>query len=135
MNEKRIQRYFNLAKKASEYSDYVDRYKMGAVAIYKNIYLAYGFNHCKTSPSLVEYTKYRGFKVQPFFHAESHCLNKIKDLDIDFSKVSIFVYREHKNGITALAKPCPSCNKLIKDLRIHNVYYTTNDGWAYEKYL
>ena len=32
-----------------------------------------------------------------------------------------------------MARPCPSCMAAIKDLGIKNIYYTTNDGYSYER--
>lgn len=32
-----------------------------------------------------------------------------------------------------LLAPCPSCMAAIKDLGIRHIYYTTNDGYAYEE--
>lgn len=133
-NDKKVLRYLSLAKKASEFSDDENRH-LGAIAVYKGIILAVGYNHRKTSPVQKKYNKYRNLDISSnkcTFHAESHCLNKIKKLDIDFSKVSVFVYREHKNGTMALARPCEGCRKLIEDLGIKSFYYTTEKGWAYE---
>lgn len=47
-----------------------------------------------------------------FLHAEMKCLVETRDLDIDWSKVSIFVYREHCDGTKALSRPCPLVIKL-----------------------
>ena len=52
--------------------------------------------------------------------------------DIDFSKVKLYVYREHKNGVKALARPCPACQKMIKDMGIKEVWFTTENGFGYE---
>ena len=38
--------------------------------------------------------------------------------DIDFHNLKLFVYRELKDGSIAMARPCPSCMALIKDLGI-----------------
>ena len=65
-------------------------------------------------------------------HAECACLSKIRYLDIDFSKVKLYVYREHKNGVKALARPCPACQKMIKDMGIKEVWFTTENGFGYE---
>lgn len=32
-----------------------------------------------------------------------------------------------------MARPCASCMQAIKDLGIREIYYTTNDGYSYEK--
>lgn len=33
-----------------------------------------------------------------------------------------------------MARPCPACMSAIKELGIKNIYYTTDNGYAYEKY-
>lgn len=128
-----------MAKNASMNSNF-RRQHLGAIAVYKNNVLAMGFNSCKTSPIQKKYNKERNYLIElphantNTVHAEIACLTKIKYLDIDFSKVSLFVYREHKNGQKALAKPCPACTKFIKDMGIKDVYYTIEDGYAFEHY-
>ena len=32
-----------------------------------------------------------------------------------------------------IARPCPSCMAAIRDIGIRDVYYTTDDGFAYER--
>ena len=32
-----------------------------------------------------------------------------------------------------MARPCPSCMAAIRDLGIRDIYYTTNDGYVYER--
>ena len=136
MNDKRINNFFRMAKNASMNSNF-RRQHLGAIAVYKNNVLAIGFNSCKTSPIQKKYNKERNYSVDMphahanSIHAELACLTKIKYLDIDFSKVCLFVYREHKDGQKALAKPCPACTKFIKDMGIKNVYYTIEDGWEH----
>lgn len=66
-------------------------------------------------------------------HAEINCLNQIKHLDINFSKVKLYIYRIRKDQPYGMARPCPSCMAAIKDLGIKNIYYTTNDGYSYER--
>lgn len=128
-----------MAKNASMNSNF-RRQHLGAIAIYKNNVLAIGFNSCKTSPIQKKYNKERNYLIElphantNTVHAEIACLTKIKYLDIDFSKVNLFVYREHKNGQKALAKPCPACTKFIKDMGIKNIYYTTEGGYIFEHY-
>lgn len=38
-----------------------------------------------------------------------------------------------KNQPYGMSRPCPSCMAAIKDLGIRNIYYTTNDGYIYER--
>lgn len=136
MNTKRINKFFIMAKNASMNSNF-RQHHLGAIAVYKNNVLAIGFNSCKTSPIQKKYNKERNYSIEMghahtnALHAEISCLTKIRYLDIDFSKVSIFIYREHKNGQKALAKPCPACTKFIKDMGIKDVYYTIEGGWEH----
>lgn len=134
MNQNKIDRYFGFAKNASEFGDY-PRYKIGAVIVYKNQVISVGWNTTKENPIQKEYNIERGFNVESAknsLHAEIHAIIKSKDLYVDWKKASIFVYREYKNGIRALAKPCPACEKAIRDLGIKNVYYTGTDRYCHE---
>lgn len=68
----------------------------------------------------------------PKLHAEIRCINKIKNLDINFSKVRLYVYRIRRDRPFGLARPCTSCMAAIRDLGIRDIYYTTNEGYSYE---
>ena len=50
-----------------------------------------------------------------------------------FSKVKLYIYRIRKDQPFGLSRPCPSCMAAIKDLGIKDIYYTTNDGYVYER--
>ena len=81
------------------------------------------------------YNRYRkqADSMLPKLHAEISCMNQIKHLDINFSKVKLYVYRIRKDQPFGLSRPCPSCMEAIKDLGIRDIYYTTNDGFSYER--
>lgn len=66
-------------------------------------------------------------------HAEIHCLNVIRNMDINFAKVKLYIYRIRKDQEFGLAKPCATCMAAIKDLGIRQIYYTTDDGYVFEK--
>lgn len=139
-NDKQIERYFNLAKNASDFSDY-PKIHIGAVLIYKNKILSIGYNTTQSHPIQKEYNQYRHTKERTYdiesmpnsLHAEMSCLVSTKHLDIDWDKASIFVYRCRKNGKVALAKPCSACSMALCNRGIKNIYYTTNNGWNYER--
>ena len=137
LSKRKVERYLDMAKSASRKSDF-PRHKLGAVAIYKGGLLASGANSVKTSPIQKRYNFAREYQVNAEYkhtnciHAEINCLNKIKFLDIDFSKVTLFVYREHKNGVKGLARPCPACSQMIRDMGIKTVWYTTENGYCME---
>ena len=66
-------------------------------------------------------------------HAEISCINFIKYLDINFSKVKLYIYRIRKDKPFGLSRPCPSCMAAIKDLGIRDIYYTSDDGYVCER--
>lgn len=69
----------------------------------------------------------------PKLHAEINCINSIRNLDINFSKVKLYIYRIRKDQPFGLSRPYPSCMAAIKDLGIKDIYYTTNGGYVYER--
>jgi hypothetical protein len=60
-------------------------------------------------------------------------INKIKYLDIDFSKIKVFVWRG-KQG-PRLSKPCAACERALRDLGVKHVYYTGTDSYIEETYV
>ena len=68
-------------------------------------------------------------------HAEIHALLPVSNMDIDFSKITLFIYRKMKSREFGMARPCPSCMAYIKQLGVKNIVYTTDDGYAFEKIL
>ena len=133
-----IEKYFSFAKNVSIHSDFcgskVSR-NTGCVMIYKNRVISVGWNISREHPVQKKYNKDRGFDTsisKNSLHAEMYALIKSDDLDIDWSKVKIFVYREHADGSTAMAKPCSACLMAIKDRGIKTAFYTTDNGYAKE---
>lgn len=126
-------RYFDKARQVATISDY-NKVHIGCVAVYQGQVIGVGFNCNKTHPTQKFYNKYReqSDSLLPKLHAEISCLNQIKNLDINFSKVKLYIYRIRKDQPFGLARPCPSCMAAIKDLGIKNIYFTTNDGYSFE---
>ena len=127
-------RYFKKARQIANISDYKKQH-VGCVAVYQGQVIGLGCNTNKTHPIQKFYNKYRNPSdcMLPKLHAEISCINQIKHLDINFSKVKLYIYRIRNDQPFGLSRPCPSCMASIKDLGIRYVYYTTNDGYAYEK--
>lgn len=132
---------FKLAREHSFSADYTgcNKVKIGCIAVYKGTVLAFGANTDKTHPQQKKYNRWRfnedsATKYLPDkCHSEIRVLNQIRYLDIDFSKVHLYIYRELKNGHPALARPCPSCIAAIRNFGIKHIKYTTYDGFAHEK--
>ena len=127
-------KYFNKARQVATISDYYKTH-IGCVAIYQGQVIGVGFNCNKTHPKQKFYNRYReqSEAMLPKLHAEISCLNQIRNLNINFSKVKLYIYRIRKDQPFGMARPCPSCMAAIKDLGIREIYYTTNDGYSYEK--
>lgn len=131
---------FRLAKEESKSADYCGAtgVRIGCIVVYHGTVLAKGHNSDKTHTAQKQYNKWRfkqtGDKYLPAkAHSEINCLQKIKYLDIDFSKVHLYVYREFADGSPALSRPCSACMAAIKAMGIRHIHYTTNGGYAYER--
>lgn len=131
---------FKAAHEASLKADYSggSKTKLGTVVAYKGSILAKGWNSDKTHTRQAYYNRYRHFHQDKHnylpskIHSEIAALNKIKFLDIDFSRIHVYVYRE-ANGKPAMARPCAACMAVIKKMGIKNIHYTTADGYAHER--
>ena len=119
------------ARKVAQNSTY-PRQSLGAVLVYGGKVIATGFNTNKTNPMQKQYNVERGYnqdiKNNGICHAEMLVLQKTKYLDIDWSKATIYVYRELKNGSLACSKPCKACEKAMKERGVGKVYYTKSVG-------
>lgn len=134
-------KFFEEAKKESHLSDY-DGQHLGAIAVYSDKFiLARGHNSRKTNTTQYIYNRYRVEKRSNLLdkparsHAETALFRKIRYLDVDFSRVIVYVYRELKDGTLAMSKPCASCERLLRDLGIRTVCYTTEEGYVEEKFF
>lgn len=134
---------FKIARNCSLMSDYTSNCssaRIGCVISYKGTILAKGHNSNKTHTTQAKYNIWR-YKdksnnyLPEKLHAELHALSKIQYLDIDFSKVHIYIYRETRKGELAMARPCPACLTRIKELGIKYISYTTDSGYASERLI
>lgn len=136
---KRERSFFTIAKEMATFSDFEGPH-IGAVVVSGKAILSTGYNSNKTRPLQHRYNIYRHFKdyetSMPLGHAEINALSRLIGKEINWDKVSIFIYRELKNGTIACARPCPACMKLIRDLGIKEFYYTNEFGeYCKEKIL
>lgn len=127
-------KHFEKAKKIATVSDFAKTH-VGCIAIYHGKIIGVGCNTNKTHPKQKYYNRFRDYSETflPKLHAEINCLNQIRNLDINFSKVQLYIYRIRKDQPFGMSRPCLSCMAAIKDLGIKEVYYTTNDGFAHER--
>lgn len=123
------------ALNASTESDF-HRYHIGCVVAYKNKILSSSCNTSKTHPLQKKFNKVRfEDEATPHsLHAEIHALSKILDNDVDWKNVTVYIARRRKkDGKNGMARPCPSCMKLMQELGIRNIVYTTDFGIAQEE--
>lgn len=139
LSQTQIQKYFNIAKELAARSTQ-RKTKVGCVIVYRNRIIGSGINSNKTNPMQRKYNRLRGFdpdstNTKNTIHAECDAILHLCDYNnINWNKVHIFIYRiKNKTGF-GLARPCKSCEAMIRDLGIKNIYYTTENGWAYERY-
>lgn len=128
---RREESLFNIAKEVSTFSDFVGPH-IGAVVVSGKTILSTGYNSNKTRPLQHKYNIYRHFQDYEnsvaLGHAEINALSRLIGKEINWERVSIFVYRELKSGKKACSRPCCACLKLIKDLGIKNIYYIDEYG-------
>lgn len=127
-------KYFSKARQVAMISDY-HKTHIGCVAVYQGTVIGIGCNCNKTHPTQKFYNKYRkqSDSMLPKLHAEINCINSIKNLGVNFSRVKLYIYRIRKDQPYGLSRPCPSCMEAIKDLGIRDIYYTSNDGYVHER--
>ena len=129
-------KYLNKAKSVASISDF-RKFHVGCVAVYKNRIIGLACNLQKTHPIQKEYNAYRNNEdnenFMPKIHAEINCISEIRKLDLDHKQVKLYICREMASGGTGMARPCAACMAAIRDYGIKDIYYTTDDGYAYEK--
>lgn len=130
---KKDKAYFNAAKAASTMSNF-PRIHMGCVVTDGHHIISSGYNSTKTNPLQKELNRERFPEdTHHFLHAEVDALLPLLNhKDINWKKCSLYIYRELRNGQKSLARPCPSCQKLIKQLGIKKVYYTGDNSYIQE---
>lgn len=139
MNNYKIARFFEAARDASKFSDFKQT-QVGSVITYQNKILCVGWNMKKVLPLQKKFNKLR-CKFDPenainSAHAEISAIsNLLKTYNlnkIDVSKCNIFIFRAHKDGTLALARPCPACMGAIKKIGIERIFYTSHNHFIHE---
>lgn len=137
------EKMFLAARKIAETSDF-ETFHMGCVIVYKKHIIGAAANSDKTHPMQAKYNRYRKFNktkngIKHSVHAEIAAINSVSYIvgkDIDWTKVKIYIYRisNGRESGHGMSRPCAACRAALKDIGIKNVYYTTDEGYAYEKF-
>lgn len=107
--------FFKLAKKVSKLSDY--KIQMGAVITRNRTVISIGHNKLKYNKRFCTPLKK--------LHAEMAAV-KLADRE-ELTGCTIYVYREGHNGIPRLAKPCEDCERVLREMKIKKVIYSTSE--------
>ncbi len=111
-----VEKNIELATKVA-HSGIHRQHRVGAVLTSGGNVISLGANNAKTHPIM------RGFKT---LHGEVAALIGTRWKDISGSIV--FVSRINGNGRVGLAKPCPTCQTILKEYGVRKAYYTVGDG-------
>lgn len=136
----RQKRYFTVAEKQSEMSTFSrsrcgssnGKIHIGSAIVKGNYVISKGKNKTKThTKQLHNNIKYSFIAPAPRIHAEIDAL--IASRFNDLSGCEIFVYRKLSDGSLANCRPCSACMGAMKDAGIKHLYYTTEEGYFYER--
>lgn len=129
---RREQRFYQKAKEVSKTSTHW-KTRIGAVIVNGNYIVSDGRNREKSHPIQYRYDRQMDYHTDGGkLHAEIDAL--ISSGRVDLTGADIYVYREDKNGHIANCRPCVSCSQALKDAGVRHVYYTTREGYKYERW-
>jgi deoxycytidylate deaminase len=106
-------RHFATAKKASFKSDH-PMHRLGAVVAKGNKVISVGWNKYRTHPK----------SPHPFKHLHAEIMALFQCGEEEAKGADLYVYREGKDGIPRLSKPCKTCMSVIKKAGIKRVFFT-----------
>lgn len=141
MTKKIIRRLINLYDDIESDRPY-SRIKMVAFLVHKNKLISFGVNSEKTS--LYQHRARQNAKVNwdlntPLYdktHAEIAAIKKIHPSFSDWDEVEILIVSKKKDGVYRKARPCPICERVVKEKGIRKIYYTNAyNGITEEKFL
>jgi deoxycytidylate deaminase len=132
----RQQRFFSIAKRNADQSTYTRKGRgkiaIGSAIVKGNYVVSEGMNRKKTHVVQQRYNDLSAyFAPIPNIHAEVDALIKSKHHDLTGTEV--FVYRELVNGTLGNCRPCRACMRALKDAGVKHIYYTTEQGFHYER--
>lgn len=128
--------YFNAAKAVSKLSDH--KQQIGCVVVASHHIISSGHNSSTKCHRLQAELDQKYFNLNNSkgpVHAEFSALLPLINKRIDLRYATLYIYRQHKDGSFALARPCARCMQLIRTYGIRKIKYTTEDGYATEKLL
>lgn len=117
---------FRLAKKVSSLSDH-PQHKLGAVILINRKPVSVGYNKLyKTHPIMKKYGSLRTL------HAELSAILQIQNKAL-LQGATMVVYRSDKQGNPKNARPCSTCEEILKSFGITKTIYTVENGYRVEE--
>ena len=108
--------------------------RLGAIVYNKHKIISSGYNsstevdRVQAELDIARYNCYCPGKI----HAETSALLPFIKRNIDIRGAELYVSRLKKDNSHGMARPCPSCMRLIRKCGIKRIHYTTDDGFATE---
>ena len=100
------------------------RFRVGCVLAKGDRIISSGFNKMdKTCPTATKNGEYS-------IHAEIAACRGLRPYDV--AGASAYVCRILQNGALAMAGPCEMCRRVLRQMGIKKVYYSTSKGWEKE---
>lgn len=134
MDLPKIQTLMRRAKQASQKSTF--HTMIGAVIVSNGKVISTGWNQEKTHPFVKLNGQYKtadGWHIAKNIHAEVAAVFKIKNKE-SLEGATIIVYRQGKNGDMLNSRPCPMCEKVLRQYGFKKMIFTV-DGGVQEEFL
>lgn len=130
--KQRDARIFNIAKALAVTSAHA-KARIGAVVVSGRDIVSVGVNGRKSHPLQRHYNalRFEDHRAAHLMHAELEAI--IRGRAYLRGDNSIYVYRELKTGVVGMSRPCVGCMRALRDHNINNIFYTTDQGFAYEE--
>lgn len=118
---RRQQSFLNLAQRAAESSECVQRH--GAIIVRSGSVLSIGINKWRNKLTPTEDIFKNGRRCDLSVHAEVDALSRVANP----AGATLYVARVRKDGRPALSKPCMQCDEAIREAGIIKVIYTIDN--------
>jgi deoxycytidylate deaminase len=116
MNNK-IERILPKLKKLISLSNH-SQHRLSCIIMQGNRIISEGFNEVKTHPKSLA-----GYNMK---HAE---ISAVLNSEQDLRGCTAYVYRERRDGLPGLSKPCRGCEAMLKNAGIKKVIFSSEQGW------
>lgn len=122
MNKNLLRRLIDIAHGIELEKEINPRTRHYAFILNKNKILSIGRNSLKTHPQVLKY----GYRENSTIHAELSAI--IKSGTVLHKNNKLITFRFDKSGNLNNGKPCKFCQKLLKEMKVKEVWYSNKYG-------